>query len=53
MNIHSLKETRASKITALKALGDNPDAAQFDALETEVRALDKQIKNAQTLAEPG
>lgn len=51
MNIHSLKETRASKITAMRALGDNPDAAKFDALETEVRALDKQIKNAQTLAE--
>ncbi len=50
-NIVSLRETRAAKITALKALGDNPDAAKFDALETEVRALDKQIKNAATLAE--
>jgi HK97 family phage major capsid protein len=51
LNIHSLKETRAAKITAMRALGDNPDAAQFDALESEVRALDKQIKNAATLAE--
>lgn len=51
MNIHQLKETRASKIDAMKALGENPDPAKFDALETEVRALDKQIKQAATLAE--
>lgn len=51
INIASLKETRASKIDAMRALGDNPDAAKFDALETEVRALDKQIKNAATIAE--
>ncbi|WP_445222115.1 phage major capsid protein [Bradyrhizobium sp. Pa8] len=50
-NINQLKETRASKIAALRALGDNPDATKFDALETEVRALDVQIKNAATLAE--
>jgi HK97 family phage major capsid protein len=50
-NIVSLRETRAAKITAMRALGDNPDAAKFDALETEVRALDKQIRNAETLAE--
>ncbi|KQW23120.1 hypothetical protein ASC80_07390 [Afipia sp. Root123D2] len=50
-NINSLRETRASKITALRALGDTPDATKFDALETEVRALDTQIKNAATLAE--
>jgi HK97 family phage major capsid protein len=49
--LSSLQETRAAKITAMRALGDNPDAAKFDALETEVRALDKQIKNAATLAE--
>jgi HK97 family phage major capsid protein len=50
-NISSLQESRASKIAAMRALGDNPDAAQFDALESEVRALDKQIRNAATLAE--
>jgi HK97 family phage major capsid protein len=51
ININQLRETRASKIDALKALGDNYDPAKFDALETEVRGLDKQIKNAATIAE--
>jgi HK97 family phage major capsid protein len=51
VNIHQLQETRASKIAALKALGDTPDPVKFDALETEVRDLDKQIKRAATLAE--
>lgn len=51
INIAQLQETRASKIAAMKALGDNPDPAKFDTLETEVRDLDKQIKRAATLAE--
>jgi HK97 family phage major capsid protein len=51
LNIHQLQETRASKIAAMRELGDNPDATKFDALESEVRELDKQIKRAATLAE--
>jgi len=48
-NIHHLNETRAAKITEMKAVVNNPEA--FDKLETEVRALDKDIKRAATLAE--
>lgn len=51
MNLHHLTETRTAKIAEMRALGDNPDAAKFDALEAEVRDLDKQIKRAATLAE--
>ncbi len=51
MNIHHLRETRAAKLAAIKALGDNPDNAAFTALETEIRALDGQIRNAATIAE--
>lgn len=51
MNLASLQENRASKIAELRALGDNPDATKFDAIEAEVRKLDKDIKRAATLAE--
>ncbi|GGF82209.1 hypothetical protein GCM10010924_06900 [Rhizobium wenxiniae] len=51
MNIHHLRETRAAKLAAIKALGDNPDNAQFATLETEIRSLDGQIKNAATISE--
>jgi HK97 family phage major capsid protein len=51
LNIHHLRETRSAKLAAIKALGENPDNAQFTALETEIRALDGQIKNAATIAE--
>jgi len=51
VNLHHLTETRTAKIAEMRALGDNPDAAKFDALEAEVRDLDKQIKRAATLAE--
>ncbi|MHA6644536.1 phage major capsid protein [Mesorhizobium sp. A623] len=51
MNVHHIKEQRASKIAEMQALGNTPDATKFDALETEVRALDVQIKRAATLAE--
>ncbi|MGF9567479.1 phage major capsid protein [Neorhizobium sp. BT27B] len=50
-NIFHLRETRSTKLAAIKALGDNPDTAAFTALETEIRALDGQIKNASTIAE--
>lgn len=49
MNIAHLQETRAAKIAELRKVTDNPE--RFDALEAEVRALDKQIKQAATLAE--
>lgn len=51
MNLHHLQETRTAKIAEMRGLGDNPDATKFDALESEVRDLDKQIKRAATLAE--
>jgi HK97 family phage major capsid protein len=51
MNIHHLRETRSAKLAAIKALGENPDNAAFTSLETEIRALDGQIKNAATIAE--
>ncbi|WCK13896.1 phage major capsid protein [Agrobacterium tumefaciens] len=50
-NLFHLRETRSTKLAAIKALGDNPDTAAFTALETEIRALDGQIKNAATIAE--
>lgn len=49
MNLAHLQETRAAKINELRAATENPE--RFDALETEVRELDKQIKRAATLAE--
>ncbi len=49
MNVHHLQEQRAAKIAEMKAAVNNPDA--FDKLEGEVRALDKDIKRAATLAE--
>ncbi|WP_052194885.1 phage major capsid protein [Aureimonas altamirensis] len=49
MNLHSLQEKRAAKIAELRGVTD--DAAKFDAIEAEVRALDKDIKRAATLAE--
>jgi len=49
LNIAHLQETRAAKIAELRKVTDNPE--RFDALEAEVRALDKQIKQAATLAE--
>ena len=51
MNLHHLNETRTAKIAEMRGLGANPDATKFDALESEVRALDTQIKRAATLAE--
>lgn len=51
MNLFHLRETRASKLAELKALGENPDTAKFTAIETEIRSLDGQIKQAQTVAE--
>ncbi len=51
MNLFHLRETRASKLAEIKALGDNPDTAKFTAIEGEIRALDSQIKNAATIAE--
>ncbi|MDA5240644.1 phage major capsid protein [Agrobacterium sp. MAFF310724] len=51
MNLFHLRETRASKLAEIKALGDNPDTAKFTALESEIRSLDGQIKNAATIAE--
>ncbi|NTF31763.1 phage major capsid protein [Rhizobium skierniewicense] len=50
-NLFHLRETRSTKLAAIKALGDNPDTAAFTALETEIRSLDGQIKNAATIAE--
>ncbi|MFC3164129.1 phage major capsid protein [Ciceribacter thiooxidans] len=49
MNIAHLQETRAAKIVEMRAATTNPE--RFDALESEVRALDKDIKRAATLAE--
>ncbi|WP_026619118.1 HK97 family phage major capsid protein [Ensifer sp. WSM1721] len=49
MNLAHLQETRAAKITEMRAATGNPE--QFDKLEAEVRALDKDIKRAVTLAE--
>ena len=54
MNVHHLNETRNSKVAELRALGNDLDgekATRFDALETEVRALDVQIGRATRLAE--
>ncbi|NTE53501.1 phage major capsid protein [Agrobacterium tumefaciens] len=51
MNLFHLRETRATKLAEIKALGDNPDTAKFTAIEGEIRALDSQIKNAATIAE--
>lgn len=51
MNLAHLQETRAAKVAELRALGNTPDAAKFDAIETEVRSIDKQIKQAATIAE--
>ncbi|WP_064692006.1 phage major capsid protein [Rhizobium aegyptiacum] len=49
MNLAHLQETRAAKIAEMRAATGNPE--QFDKLESEVRALDKDIKRAATLAE--
>lgn len=49
MNLAHLQETRASKIAEMRAATAHPE--QFDKLEGEVRALDKDIKRAATLAE--
>ncbi len=54
MKLHELKESRASKVAEMRALGDDltgDKATKFDALESEVRAIDGQIKRAATLAE--
>ena len=51
MTIAALKENRASKIAEMKAMGDKPDAAAFDKLEAETRALTADIGRAETLAE--
>ncbi|MBO9108391.1 phage major capsid protein [Agrobacterium sp. S2/73] len=51
MNIHHLKETRAAKIAEIRALGANPEQSKFDSIESEIRSLDGQIKNAATIAE--
>jgi HK97 family phage major capsid protein len=49
LNLAHLQETRASKIAEMRAATGNPE--QFDKLEGEVRALDRDIKRAATLAE--
>lgn len=49
LNLHHLQETRAAKIAEMRAATGNSE--QFDKLEAEVRALDKDIKRAATLAE--
>lgn len=49
MNVHHLQEQRAAKIAEMKAAVNNPET--FDALEAEVRKLDKDIRRAATLAE--
>lgn len=49
MNVHHMQEQRAAKIAEMKAAVNNPEA--FDKLEGEVRALDRDIKRAATLAE--
>lgn len=49
MNVHQLQEQRAGKIAEMKAAVNNPET--FDKLEGEIRALDKSIKRAATLAE--
>lgn len=49
MNVHHLQEQRAAKIAEMKAAVNNPET--FDKLEGEIRALDKDIKRAATLAE--
>lgn len=49
MNLYHLNETRAAKIAEMKGVVNNPEA--FDKLESEIRALDKEIKRAATLAE--
>ncbi|TDR35471.1 phage major capsid protein [Aquamicrobium defluvii] len=49
MNVHQLQEQRAGKIAEMKAAVNNPET--FDALEAEVRKLDRDIKRAATLAE--
>lgn len=51
MNVHTFQEQRAAKVAELRALGNTPDATKFDALEVEIRELDKSIKRANTLAE--
>lgn len=54
MNVHTLTEQRTNKITEMRGLGQDltgEKAVKFDQLETEVRALDAQIKRAATLAE--
>lgn len=50
-NLHHLQESRTAKIAEMRGLGENPDGTKFDALESEVRDIDKQIKRAATLAE--
>jgi HK97 family phage major capsid protein len=49
LNIHHAKEQRAAKMTELKAVVNDP--AKFDALETEIRNLDKDIARAEKVAE--
>ncbi len=49
MNLAHMQETRANKINELRGATDNPET--FDRLEGEIRALDKDIKRAATLAE--
>ncbi|WP_209846540.1 phage major capsid protein [Rhizobium herbae] len=47
MNKHHLVETRNSKIAEMKAAGISPE--RFDALETEVRAIDGNLKRLATV----
>lgn len=49
MNLHHLNEQRSAKMTELKAAVNNAEA--FDRLETEIRAIDKDIARATKLAE--
>ncbi|NTG41137.1 phage major capsid protein [Rhizobium rhizogenes] len=50
MNLNHAIENRSAKLEALKAL-DGSDQSAFNALETEIRALDVQITNARKIAE--
>ncbi|GAJ95857.1 phage major capsid protein [Rhizobium rhizogenes] len=51
MNLNHAIENRAAKLEAMKALGASPDQAAFNALESEIRALDIQIQNARKIAD--
>lgn len=55
LNLHHLNEKRSGLVAEMRTLGngnlEGQPAERFDALETEVRDLDKQIGRAKTIAE--